>query len=203
MGSQIDRERKNDEKKVASLDKIVKKMREYGQILFSKNLIDTRSGNVSVKLDKNKLLIKKTGASMPYMTKKDVITLPIYEETEKDKLASSDLKIHRQIYIESEKRNKNINAVLHCHMPEAVAISFFEDEIIPPDYEAQYFIKKIKVSEYDRVPEYVAEFKLCIAKGHGVFVGGKDLDEALFLTLALHNSLKIFLLKTLLEKIKA
>jgi len=92
MGSQRDRERKNDEKKVASLDKIVKKMREYGQILFSKNLIDTRSGNVSVKLDKNKLLIKKTGASMPYMTKKDVITLPIYEETEKDKLASSDLK---------------------------------------------------------------------------------------------------------------
>jgi L-fuculose-phosphate aldolase len=203
MGSQRNRERKNDEKKVASLDKIVKKMREYGQILFSKNLIDTRSGNVSVKLDKNKLLIKKTGASMPYMTKKDVITLPICEETEKDKLASSDLKIHRQIYIESEKRNKNINAVLHCHMPEAVAISFFEDEIIPPDHEAQYFIKKIKVSEYDRVPEYVAEFKLCIAKGHGVFAGGKDLDEALFLTLALHNSLKILLLKTLLEKIKA
>jgi L-fuculose-phosphate aldolase len=33
-------------------------------------------------------------------------------------------------------------------------------------------------------------------------VGGKDLDEALFLTLALHNSLKILFLKTIFEKIK-
>jgi L-fuculose-phosphate aldolase len=202
MEKQKNSEKRNNEQKVAVLDKFVKKMRECGQILFSRNLIDTRSGNVSVKLDRNKLLIKKTGVSMPYMTKKDVITLPIYEGTEKDNLASSDLKIHRQIYIESEKVNKNINAVLHCHMPEAVALSFFDDEITPLDYEAQYFIKKIKVAEYNSIPEYVAEFKLCIAKGHGVFVGGKDLDEALFLTLALHNSLKIFLLKNLLEKIK-
>ncbi len=192
----------NNEDKLGVLDKFVKKMRECGQILFSKNLIDTRSGNVSVKLDRNKLLIKKTGVSMPYMTKKDVITLPIYEGTEKDNLASSDLKIHRQIYIESENGNKNINAILHCHMPEAVALSLFYDEITPPDYEAQYFIKKIKIVEYNMVPEYVAEFKLCIAKGHGIFVGGKDLDEALFLTLAIHNSLKIFLLKNLLEKTK-
>jgi L-fuculose-phosphate aldolase len=184
------------------LDKIVKKMRECGEILFSKNLVDTRSGNVSVKLTKNKLIIKKTGSPMPYIIKKDVIVLPIYEETEKDNLASSDLKIHRRIYIESENKGKDISAVLHCHMAEAVALSFFQDEIIPPDYEAQYFIKKIKVVEYNDIPECVAEFKLCIAKGHGVFVGGKDLDEALFLTLALHNSLKILFLKTILEKIK-
>jgi L-fuculose-phosphate aldolase len=184
------------------LDKIVKKMRECGEILFSKNLVDTRSGNVSVKLTKNKLIIKKTGSSMPYITKKDVIVLPIYEETEKDNLASSDLKIHRRIYIESENKGKDISAVLHCHMAEAVALSFFQDELIPPDYEAQYFIKRIKVAEYNEIPECVAEFKLCIAKGHGVFVGGKDLDEALFLTLALHNSLKILFLKTIFEKIK-
>jgi L-fuculose-phosphate aldolase len=179
---------------------LVKKMRECGEILFLKGLVDTRSGNASVRIG-DKILIKKTGSSMPFLSQKDVILLPLYRETEEDIIASSDLKLHRMIYIEAERKNKDISAVLHCHMPEAVSLSFFFDKIIPEDYESKLFIKEINFSDYERVPEFIAEFKICVVKGHGVFCGGKDFDEALFITLMAHNSLRIFMMNTILRKI--
>ncbi|GBD03791.1 Methylthioribulose-1-phosphate dehydratase [bacterium HR19] len=183
----------------SGLKNFVKKMRECGEILFMKGLIDTRSGNASVRIG-DKILIKKTGSSMPFLSQKDVIVLPLYKETEEDIIASSDLKLHRKIYIEAERKRKDISAVLHCHMPEAVSLSFFFDKIIPEDYESKLFIREINFSDYESVPEFVSEFKICVVKGHGVFCGGKDFEEALFITLMAHNSLKIFLMNTILKK---
>lgn len=185
---------------VSHLKKFVKKMRECGEILFLKGLIDTRSGNASVRIG-DRILIKKTGSSMPFLSQKDVILLPLHHETEEDIIASSDLKLHRMIYVEAERKNKDISAVLHCHMPEAVSLSFFFDKIIPEDYESKLFLREINFTDYDKVPDFISEFKICVVKEHGVFCGGKDLDEALFITLMAHNSLKIFMMNTILRKI--
>ncbi len=177
---------------------IAQKIRWCGKILFEKGLIDTRSGNISVRRGKS-IIIKKTGKSLPFLTKKDVISLPLYKESKRDKLGSSDLNLHRKIYIEAEKRRRNIGAVIHTHCPEAVALSFYEEKIVPSDYEAKYFIKEINFVDYDDVPYFISEYGVCVVKGHGTFAGGKNLDDALFLTLALAHSLKIEVIKRMIK----
>ncbi len=186
-------------KYAVNTSKIVKEIRNCGFILFSRGLVDTRSGNISVRYG-DKIIIKKTGKSLPFLTSNDVVRVNIYRETRRDRFASSDLRIHREIYMLADKMRKDVGAVIHTHCPEAVVLSFYYEKIIPEDFEGKLFMPEIYFVSYDDVPRYVVEYSCCVAKGHGTFVGAKDLKSSLFLTLAMAHSLKIFLLKKLIEK---
>lgn len=160
-----------------------------GRILFDRGLVDTRSGNISVKLSADRLLIKRTGENMGDLRKGSFIILPISRRTSKDVLASSDLELHRKVYL----LNDEVRAILHSHPPEAVALSHAFEEIYPTDYEAKQFIEKIKFVEYDEVPDVVSKYRVCVARFHGVFCAGQDVDEALLLNLLVANTLRITL----------
>ncbi len=181
------------------LKKIADEFRKVGNILFERELVDLRGGNVSVRSGKNSIIIKKTGISMPFITTKDIIRLPIYKVTKKDKIASSDLDLHRKIYVHADQAQKSVNAVLHSHIPEAVALSSFLDKFTPQDYEGKIIISVVPIIEYDLVPEYCIKYNICIVKGHGVFAVGKNLKEALSLTLTLAHSLRISFLSLILK----
>lgn len=166
-----------------------------GRTLFERGLVDVRSGNVSVRLGKDKMLIKKTGENMGMLNKSSFVILPISKKTPIDEMASSDLDLHRKIYVLGGDR---FGAILHSHPPDAVVLSHIFDEISPTDYEARLYVEKIKFVEYEKVPETVLKYKVCVAKFHGIFCSGKNIEESLLLNLIVANSLKIALCELLL-----
>lgn len=161
-----------------------------GKVLFERGLVDVRSGNVSVRLGKDKMLIKRTGENMGMLRRNSLIVLPISKKTPKDKFASSDLDIHRKIYILGGDK---FGAVLHSHPPEAVVLSYVFESISPTDYESKLYVDKINFVEYNDVAQFVSKYKVCVAKFHGIFCAGKSIQEALLLNLVVSNSLKIAL----------
>ena len=181
------------------LRSVANAIRTCSQILFQKDLIDTRSGNISVRFS-DKIFIKKTGASLPFIEEKDITIVLLSERRDSDKEASSDVELHRKIYIQGDKLEKKYGAVVHTHCPEAVALSLFFEKIIPTDFEAKYFIKEIVSKNYDDIPKYVAKNGIAIAKAHGPFSAGENLEDALFKMLMLSNSLKIEIFKNFLTK---
>jgi len=171
-----------------------------GKVLYKEGLVNSHAGNISVR-DGDYLYITKTGKMLGYLQKED-IKLPIYYETEDDKIASSELIVHREIY-----KNTNAKAIIHAHPIYATALTFFLDsKFIPIDNEGKLFVGEVPILSVENasgsreLAEKLAKaFKetnkdIILIKKHGSFVISDTLNYALKLTSDLEFCGKIYYL---------
>jgi L-fuculose-phosphate aldolase len=151
-----------------------------GKRLFTEGLVGANFGNMSVR-GEDGFYITRTGCYL------DVPCNPVFVPMEglAPGEASSEYRVHREVY----RRTRHC-AIVHAHPPYACAASLLFDEILPEDSEGELLCPVIPVVRgkpgSDELAHVVAEAlilgKLAIARGHGTFSAGKDLDEAYVLT---------------------
>lgn len=164
-----------------------------GKRLFAEHLVGGNFGNMSVR-DGNGFYIKRTGVYLDISNEPVFVTFDGPAPPE----ASSEYRVHREIY-----KKTSHNAVVHAHPPAAIAASLVMDEIIPEDSEGLMFCPKIPVVSGDPGTQEVADnvaraltsSKLTIARGHGTFTAGKNLDEAYIFTSLAEHSCRVLALK--------
>ncbi len=110
--------------------KKIKEMHEVCSIAFSKNLIDTHSGNISCGNSlNNEIIITKTGASLINLEVNDFTVAPLEisdtannryypSDTRKENSPSSEIAIHRFI-----AQSYSDSYILHTHPETAIALS--------------------------------------------------------------------------------
>lgn len=111
--------------------------------------------------------------------------------------ASLESLVHRTVYNLTPH-----DAILHTHPPYAVTLSFDHEEIIPLDSEGLLLCPRIPVvtgdpgsqALGDRVAHALMQGKIVIARGHGTFAAGKDLEEAYLVTSAAEHACRILYL---------
>ena len=172
-----------------------------GKVLYKENLVNSHAGNISVRVG-DCLYITKTGKMLGFLKEDDIIKLPIYEETDEDKLASSELLVHRAIY-----KNSNFKAIIHAHPIYATTLTFFlEDKFIPIDNEGKLFIGSVPILDIEKASGSVelannlvnavkkTGKKIYLIKKHGSFVCSENLNQSLKLTSDLEFCGKIYYL---------
>jgi L-fuculose-phosphate aldolase len=168
---------------------------EFGRIgrrLFTEALLFANFGNMSVRSGDG-FFITRRGTYL------DVPELPVYVPLEGPvpDTASSEYRVHREIYTITAHC-----AVVHAHPPHAIALSFSHDPIIPLDTEGVMFCPLIPVVEGKPGSEELAvnvargllASCVAVARGHGTFAGGKNLDEAYIRTSLAEHSCRILFL---------
>jgi len=110
--------------------------------------------------------------------------------------ASGDARLHVAIY----RNNADAKAVIHSHCPHAVALTLNGEDFIPPDFEGQLYFPEVPVitvpyeiyfkAAADRVAEALAQYPICIVRGHGVYAWGESLNLAYKWTCSLELSAK-------------
>ncbi|MFN3739578.1 MAG: class II aldolase/adducin family protein [Thermodesulfovibrionales bacterium] len=161
---------------------ILKEFQKFGSLLWQRGLISYQAGNISI-LRSNSIIIKKRGASLGFLEKKDLVIAPLKGEMTE---ASSELPTHQAIYKKTDAR-----AIIHSHPSHAVILSLILDEINPLDTEAPILIgNKIPVikGSPEEIAEVLKDHKIVIVKGHGSFAKGKSLEEAFSITTTLEHS---------------
>jgi L-fuculose-phosphate aldolase len=169
--------------------------KEFGRIgrrLYTEALISANFGNMSVRSG-NGFFISRTGSFL------DVPEQPVYVPLEGPVPgdASSEYRVHREIYTITSHR-----AVVHAHPPHAIALSLFNASIIPVDAEGVMFCPFIPAVEGKTGSEELAvnvatgllSSCVAVARGHGTFAGGKNLDEAYIRTSLAEHSCRILIL---------
>ena len=177
---------------------MIKDMIMFGKILYEQGLNHSHSGNISIR-DKNEILIKRHGAMLGYLTKKDVVRINLNND-KKDKLASLEAKVHRTIYL----KNPNVKAIVHGHTTYATVLSLHHKMIKPIDSECQYYLPQIPVLSCDetigsdevaeKIPDLISKYKCAIVKGHGAFAAGESLEQASMYLSVIESASKIFYL---------
>jgi len=159
----------------------VRELIKYGKKMVQAGLAHSHFGNISKRIG-NHILISTTGSMLDEL-EGNIVKVPLTHEYSLDILASSELKVHREIYL-----NTSALAILHGHSPFAVIISMLEkkDLIIPCNTESIYFIHEIPIVTGGVGSKTLAknlalalkDHKGAIIKGHGPFARGMTVDEA-------------------------
>ncbi len=177
--------------------------RDVGRDLFTRGLVSSHSGNMSIRLG-DRLLITRRGCMLGCLTEHDLVETGVIKNDRSTPLASTELAIHRAIYRETAAL-----AIIHAHPPHAIALSLTESEILPRDVEGsrlQTQVPVLGIKKGTRLRELTGEisqalnrYRVVAVQGHGNFAIGQVLDEAYHFTTALEESCRIICLLRALE----
>ena len=156
---------------------------EVGRRLYEKNLTVSTSGNISLKTDKG-IYITATGSQLGNLKKEDIILIDLDgEEISKGK-ASSEKKLHVEIY----KKRLDVQAIIHvhslylttfaaaCQKLDAPLLSenilYFEDIPVAPYYMPSTENLAVETSKY------FEERDVVLMSNHGAVSVAKNLEKA-------------------------
>jgi L-fuculose-phosphate aldolase len=181
---------------------ILAQFQTVGHDLFTKGLVSSHSGNLSIRLGE-RLIITRRGSRLGCLDENDLIETGLNKNDRNTPLASVELPVHRAIY-----RQTPALAIVHAHPPHAVALSLTEREILPIDTEGQSAVPRVAVLGWgtevkpgglgDEIAQALKSSKAVLVHGHGTFAIGQLLEEAHNYTTTLEESCQVIcLLKTL------
>jgi len=148
-------------------------------------MIAGSDGNISVRLDKDRILITRSGVAKGRMTERDIVVVaPNGGHVAGDGKPSSEMPMHLYVYNE----RPDIMACVHAHPPHATAFAVaglpLEDDVLP---EVVVFVGRIPLTEYappgtDAVPKALAPHvktnNAFLLRNHGLLTVGRTLEEA-------------------------
>jgi len=175
----------------------------FGRELFLQGVNSSHSGNMSVRAG-DRIFITRRGSMLANLREGDIIETGLREDDSHITLASTEIKIHRAIYLQTSAL-----AIVHAHPPFAIALSMDSDEIVPIDTEGVYYFKTIPVigagltvgsdEVAEKLPPLLQNYKAAMLRGHGSFAVGQMLEEAFQWTSSLEASCKTLYLHRLLS----
>ncbi len=159
-------------------------MVEMGRRLWERGLIGACEGNLSVRLDHDRILCTPSGLSKGHLRVADLVVIrpdgtPVHGGT-----PSSEIKLHLRCYAKRE----DCAAVVHAHPPVATALTLV-GETIPSGVmpEADLVLGPVPLVPYstpgteevpDRLEPFLADHKTFLLSHHGAATLGRDLPDA-------------------------
>jgi L-fuculose-phosphate aldolase len=182
---------------------ITSQFQEVGRDLFTRGLVSSHTGNLSIRLGDN-LIITRRGSQLGCLQEQDLIETGIFKNDRSTPLASTELAVHRTIY-----QVTSALAVIHAHPPHSIALSLKEKKIVPNSTEGYNTIGEVPVLGWgmevkpggmaDIIAEALKDRRIIMVHGHGTFATGQLLEEAFNYTTTLEENCQVICLLKSLE----
>ena len=165
-----------------------------GRKLHDLRLVAGTSGNLSARIDKNKILITATGTALGDLRYDDIIKVDLTSEEDlKNKQLTSEFPLHRLIY-----ENLPNKVIIHCH--PALANGYFAvySDIKALTFETKLYLGNIPVivqetpavTKPETVVEALKTSNLVALKNHGVVCIADTFKDALHLIENLEDAVR-------------
>ncbi|MFH1686473.1 MAG: class II aldolase/adducin family protein [bacterium] len=166
---------------------IKKALVQVGQKLYARGLVAGTDGNLSVRLDDDRILITPSGTAKGCLEAEDLIIVDINgKRLQGSRQASSEIGMHLAAYHERPE----VRACIHSHAPYATAFAVagiaLAQDILP---EVVLMVGSIPLTDYappgtDEVAKVIRpHLPTCNAlllRNHGLLTLGRSLDEAYY-----------------------
>ena len=143
------------------------------------------SGNASVRLDDDTILMTPTGLSYDLLQPDDIVALKMDGRFYGKRNPSSEWRFHSDIL----QKRRDVQAVVHSHSPFATALACRRERIPPfhymvavaggPDVRCAPYATFGTQDLSDYALEALADRRACLLANHGQIALGTDLDSAL------------------------
>jgi L-fuculose-phosphate aldolase len=173
---------------------------EIGKLLYERSYVVSSDGNISYRLDENRILATPTMTCKGRMTEDGLAITDLDGKALNDKKASSELAMHLLIY----KMRPDINAVCHAHPPHGTAFSVAGLAIDAPILsEVILTLGCVPLTDYgtpstneltESMKPFVAHHNALLMANHGAVAYGEDLWQAFDRLETLEHTAKIAIL---------
>lgn len=174
---------------------------------YERGLVSAASGNVSLQIAENKVLITPSGISLGSVTAEQIITIDLEGNViEGDLTPSKETDFHVGIL----KNKDKINSVFHLHPPFAIAYVNTKDVFRLPtgasrelcrDYQIVAFAPAGSRELAEKVLNVIQDDPSCsiiFLKEHGLITMGEDLQSAYNISDLIEDTAKINVVQDLL-----
>jgi len=167
-----------------------------------------RSGNISVKVGDDRLLITPSGVIKSALSPEDILLVSMNGEViEGRHKPSVEMPLHLAIY----KSYSHVGAIIHAH-PVYTSILAVIREPLPPIIEEMmlYTGGEVRVADYapfgteelaENAVKALKDRSAVILANHGVVTCGRNLDEALEVLVVVERTSQIYVLAKLTGKV--
>jgi L-fuculose-phosphate aldolase len=180
---------------------------EVGRRVYARGYVASNDGNISVRLDGNRLLATPTGVSKGDMTPDMMVVTDLEgRKLSGERTPSTELLMHLEVY----RSRPDVQAVVHAHPPLATG---FAVAGIPLDRavlaEVVTTLGSIPIAEYgtpstpelaDAVRTYIKAHDGLLLANHGALTAGKDLFAAYYKMETIEHFARISLVARLLGR---
>jgi L-fuculose-phosphate aldolase len=193
---------------VATLYQLKKEMVEIGRRIYQKGFVAANDGNISTRLDDDRILITPTGVSKGFMNEDEMIICDMKGKVLSDNgKPSSEIYMHLKVY---EERN-DVKGIVHAHPPYATAFGVagipLKQAILP---EVIILLGGIPLAEYGTpgteeifkpLLKHLKNYNAFLLQNHGALAIGPDMMTAYFRMETLEHCAHITFLSHLLGSI--
>lgn len=172
---------------MSSPAQIAQSIVEVGKLMYQKGWVAANDGNISVRLDAERILCTPTGVSKGMMRAEDMLVVDFEgRKLEGERACTTEIQMHCTVY----KLRKDVNSVVHAHPPVstgfAVAGRALNLAILP---EAVVTLGTVPLTDYGlpgtpelsrQLAPYVPNHDALLMANHGVVCYGETLEKAFF-----------------------
>ncbi len=158
---------------------------DFGRRLYEQGMIAGTDGNLSVRLDDDRIMVTPAGLPKGRLAAEDMVIVDINGKHLQGNLrASAELAMHLLVY----RRRNDVKACIHAHPPHATAFAVagiqLEEDVLP---EVVVSVGRIPLTDYagpgtDEVPRsiepHVDTCNAFLLRNHGLLTIGGSLEEA-------------------------
>lgn len=185
---------------------------EAGRICYASGLMHANTGNISVRMGNDRIVITPSGVCKGRLEPEDLLVIDLDGVILKsDKLRrhtfSSEAPLHLEIY----RRRPDVRAVMHAHPVHATALTVagipFPLDVLPDVLAGLGPVPTTRFTLPDAhdtaaaISEYVKDHSAILIRNHGAVAYGTDLEEALNRLEQLENTARTVLTAHLLGKV--
>lgn len=169
-------------------DKLRLALVECGRICYDRRLMTSNDGNLSVRLDDDRMLITPSGISKGRMSIEDILVTDMTGrllEVQVGIHPSSEMPMHLEVY----RNRSDARAVIHAHPVFATALTVagldFPADVLP---ETRLLLGDVPVTAYaspstmedaEAIRPFIGTHRAILLKQHGTLTCGAHLEEAL------------------------
>ena len=159
---------------------------QVGKLLYDRGYVAANDGNISVKVEENRLLVTPSGVSKGRMTPEMLLLTDLEGHVlEGDRHPSSETKMHLAVY----QNRPDVNAVVHAHPAVSTAFAVCRQGLETP-YLAELIVglgavpctEEFAMLSTDEVPRsvipYLEGHNALLLANHGALTWGEDLWQA-------------------------
>ncbi len=163
---------------------------EAGRICYSNGLMHANTGNISMRLGNDRIVITPSKLCKGRLEPEDLLIIDldgaiIKADTVRKRKFSSEAPLHLEVY----RQRPDIRAVIHAHPANATALTVagipFPVDVLPEVLEGlgpvptTRFTMPNSLDDAEAIREYVKEHNAILIRNHGALTFGVDLEEAL------------------------
>ena len=174
---------------------------DIGRRIYAKSFAAANEGNISIRLDENRVLVTPTLISKGFMKPDDICTVDMDgNQVAGTRKHTSEVKLHLEIY----RQRDDVKSVVHCHPPHATAFAVAREPIpncVLP--EPDIFLGEVPIAPYattgsaefaKTILPFVKSTNTIILANHGTVSYESTVERAYWLTEILDAYCRVLIL---------